>query len=183
MWRKYLVWWRQCSMGHEWSRPLKLLQLLTHTLMASRSWSNMLGKDHSRTMLIYGTLRHSCLIYSQSLTCTKSKGWSCTVCQRCGTRQAMKLWLHFYDGQFRLTAHNCRTSACLSWSESFLIEYSHMIGRSYALIILNLCTISIEDYLKGCTRVPCSFNVLFKCFYLCNKQLKRYVNLLQWVHL
>jgi hypothetical protein len=54
-----------------------------------------------------------------------------------------------------------------------------MIGRSYALIIPNVCTISVEDYLKGCTRVPCSFNVLFKCFWSSNKQLKRYVNLLQ----
>jgi hypothetical protein len=42
--------------------------------------------------------------------------------------------------------------------------YSHMIGRLYALIIPNLCTISVEDYLKGCTMVPCSFNVLFKYF-------------------
>jgi hypothetical protein len=39
-----------------------------------------------------------------------------------------------------------------------------MIERLYALIIPNLCTVSIEDYLKGCTRVPYSFNVLFKSF-------------------
>jgi hypothetical protein len=25
-----------------------------------------------------------------------------------------EMWPHFYDGKFRLTAHNCRTSACLS---------------------------------------------------------------------
>jgi hypothetical protein len=54
------------------------------------------------------------LIYSQLPTCTKLKGWSCTVRQWCGTWQARKLWIHFYDGQIRLTAHNCRTSACLS---------------------------------------------------------------------
>jgi hypothetical protein len=30
---------------------------------------------------------------------------------------------------------------------------THMIGRSYALVISNLCTIYVEDYLKGCTRV------------------------------
>jgi hypothetical protein len=47
---------------------------------------------------------------------------------------------------------------------SFLTKYSHMIGRLYALIIPNLCTISVQDYLKGCTMVPCSLNVLFKCF-------------------
>jgi hypothetical protein len=26
------------------------------------------------------------------------------------------------------------------------------------------CTIFIEDYLNGCTKLPYSFNVLFKCF-------------------
>jgi hypothetical protein len=101
--------------AQEWSLALKLLQLLTHTLMASRSWSNMLEKDHSRRRLIYGTiLPMPGLIYSRSLTCTKSKGWCSVVRQRCGTWQARKLWLHFYDGQFRLTAHNYKTSACLS---------------------------------------------------------------------
>jgi hypothetical protein len=89
--------------------------LLTHTMMASQTWSNMLGKDHSWRTLIYGTLLPMPgLIYSRSPTCTKSKGWSCTMCQWCGTWQARKLWLHFYDGQFKLTAHSCRTSACLS---------------------------------------------------------------------
>jgi hypothetical protein len=66
-------------------------------------------------VLIYGTLLPMPgLIYFRSLTCTKSKGWSCTVRQRCGTWKARKLWLHFYDGQFRITPHNYRTSACLS---------------------------------------------------------------------
>jgi hypothetical protein len=87
----------------------------THTLMASHSWSNMLGKDHSQRRLIYGTfLPMPGLIYFRSLTCTKSKGWRCTMHQRCGTWQVRKLWFHFYDGQFRLSAHNCRTSACLT---------------------------------------------------------------------
>jgi hypothetical protein len=77
--------------------------------------TNMLVKDHYRRRLIYGTLLPMPgLICSRSPTCTKSKGWSCTMRQRCATWQARKLWLHFYDGQFRLTAHNCRTSACLS---------------------------------------------------------------------
>jgi hypothetical protein len=72
----------------------------------------MLGKDHSRRRLIYGALlQMPSLIYSQSLTCTKSKGWSYTMHQRCGTWQSRKLWLHFYDRQFRLTTHNCRISA------------------------------------------------------------------------
>jgi hypothetical protein len=52
--------------------------------------------------------------YSRSPTCTKSKGWRCTMHQRCGTWTARKLWLHFYDEQSCLTAHSCRKSACVS---------------------------------------------------------------------
>jgi hypothetical protein len=42
-------------------------------------------------------------IDSSTLTIWNSYAW-----------QVRKLSLHFYDGQFRLTAHNCKTSACLS---------------------------------------------------------------------
>jgi hypothetical protein len=92
--------------------------------------------------------------------------------ERLKLHYASKMWdmaseetvTSFLRWEVQAKGHSCRRSAYLSWSESFLTEYSHMIGWLYALIIPNLCTISVEDYLKGCTRVPCSFNVLFKCF-------------------
>jgi hypothetical protein len=44
-----------CLCGAEWSQSLIVFQLKILTLMASRFWSYMLAKDHSRRRLICGT--------------------------------------------------------------------------------------------------------------------------------
>jgi hypothetical protein len=85
----------------------------------------------SRRRLIYGTLLPmSGLIYSRSRTCTKSKGWSYTMRQRCETWQERKLWLHFYDGQFRHISLRANLS---SWNTHiWLGSCMHWSSRIYA---------------------------------------------------